>query len=132
MEIILTWEQKGLEFEGSDNHGNTVMLDGNRLEGLSPMSLLLQAAGACSAIDVLDILNKMRTPPTAMRVEVKGTRKEGEPPRPWTHMHIRFFLSGDLQAEKVQRAVDLSLDKYCSVTANLKGVTEVTADFQLV
>lgn len=88
--------------------------------GFRPMELVLAALGSCSAIDIVNILKKSRVNFTSMDIEVDGLRKDGAIPSPYTSITIKFFVHGSgLDRAKVEKAVALSLEKYCSVSASL-------------
>ena len=87
--------------------------------GPTPMLLLLLAVGGCTAIDVVGILRKMRQPLEGLSVEVIGEKAE-EHPQQFTSIEVVFRLKGDLDEAKVQRAIELSETKYCSVEATLR------------
>ncbi|MDX2193392.1 MAG: OsmC family protein [Gemmatimonadales bacterium] len=121
----LRWS-RALVFEGGAPGGPAVVLDGDGQAGPSPMEQLLLAAAGCSAIDVVMILEKMRQPLAALRVEAAGTRRDEEPKR-YVALELVFHASGaGLERAKVERAVALSLEKYCSVVATLAPDTVVT------
>lgn len=113
----LVWIE-GLRFEGR-NGGTTVAIDGDGAMGVSPVNLLLQSVASCAAADVVDILKKGRQELTAMTVEVAGDRRE-ETPRYVKRLYMTFRIEGDVDPSKAQRAVDLSLEKYCSVFHSLR------------
>jgi len=92
--------------------------------------VLLSAAG-CSTIDIVMILERMRQPIESIEVQVEGTRQE-EIPRIFTKMHLHYVLKGDLKDKKVKEAVDLSIDKYCSVVIMLAKAVEVTTSYEIV
>ena len=116
--IALTWE-RGLVFRGGAPGGPEVVIDGDNTTGPGPMLNLLLAAGACSGSDVVAILGKMRVGLRELRIEVRGLRREQEPKR-YTSIHFDFHLAGDgLDETRARRAIDLSLEKYCSVVASL-------------
>jgi putative redox protein len=123
--IALTWEQ-GLVFHGGAPGGPEVVIDGDNAAGPGPMLTLLLAAAACSGSDVVGILEKMRVVLRELRVEVGGVRREQEPRR-YTAIHFDFRLAGDgLDEIRARRAIDLSLEKYCSVVASLAPDTKIT------
>jgi putative redox protein len=98
--------------------------------GPSPMEAVQAALAACSGIDVVSILGKMRRPLTALRVEVEATRR-AEEPRIYTRLVLVYHVDGpDLDAAAVGRAVSLSQDKYCSVAAMLRPAVEL--DYRIV
>ena len=99
--------------------GPTTRLDGEGITGQSPVDALLSALAACSAVDVVDILAKRRTPVQRLRVEARGERRE-EIPRRFTYIELRYIVDGaGIDASHVERAIALSHEKYCSVAATL-------------
>jgi putative redox protein len=117
-QATLAWE-RGLVFRGGAAGGPEVVIDGDNTAGPGPMLTLLLAAAACSGSDVVAILEKMRVVLRQLRIEVRGVRREQEPRR-YTAIHFGFQLAGDgLDEARARRAIDLSLEKYCSVVASL-------------
>lgn len=92
------------------------------------MELLLQAIAGCTGIDIIMILQKMRLNPTSFHLEVEGTRAEDHPRR-YTDIHIHYALEGELPEDKVIRAIQLSKDKYCSVSQSLNA--NITASYSI-
>ena len=116
--IALDWE-RGMIFRGGAPDGPQVTIDADNGQAPGPMLTLLLAAASCSGADVVTILEKMRVGLRQLRIEVHGTRRE-EPPRRYTAIRFEFHLAGDgLDENKARRAIDLSLQKYCSVVASL-------------
>jgi putative redox protein len=125
----LTWTGD-LTFEGGVPGGPGIGLDGDGATGPSPAVTLLLAVAACSGADVVSILKKSRAGLTSCRIEVTGTRRE-EHPRRFTAIHLVFHLSGSaIDEAKAGRAIDLSLDKYCSVIHSL--ASDIVLTHQLV
>lgn len=117
-EAAVTWTHD-LVFTGGVSGGPTITIDGDGVTAPSPVVLLLLAAAACSGADVASILEKMRVGLRTFRVEATGTRRE-EYPRRYLAIHLVFRLSGtDLDQTKAERAIELSLTKYCSVVHSL-------------
>lgn len=119
--VRLDWTGAGLRFKGSGTEPSTpaITIDGDGQEGPSPMLALLLAAAGCSGADVVVILRKMRVAIERLTIDVEGTRRDEEPRR-YTRLTFRFTVSGDgVDPAKVDRAVALSLGKYCSVVASL-------------
>lgn len=103
----------------TDNHSVIMESDHyGKKRALSPMELLLASLGGCSGMDVISILNKMNSPPREFWVELEGERAE-EHPRVYTRITVTYRFKG-VEKEKAERAVNLSLEKYCSVAAILK------------
>lgn len=116
--IVLDWEQ-ATRFRGGEPDGPRVLIDGDNAEAPGPMLTLLLAAASCTGADLVLILEKMRVGLQTLRIEVYGTRRE-ETPRRYTAIRFEFHLAGrDLDESRARRAIDLSLEKYCSVVASL-------------
>lgn len=132
MKSQVTWS-KELQFTGLSESGHKIVMDGNQGKiGPSPMELVLMAAGGCSSVDVVSILEKARQAVSDCRVELEGTRSDSVP-RVYTAIHLHFVVSGkDLSEKHVARAVDLSMEKYCSVSLMLAKAAEVTHSFETV
>lgn len=125
--VTMRWREK-LVFEGGGAGRPATPVDGDGVMATSPVELLLLAGASCSGSDVVGILEKMRVVLRSLDVEVEGTRRE-EHPRRLTAVHFRFRASGaGVDEAKVRRAVDLSLEKYCSVMASLATDIGVTYD----
>ena len=123
--VTLTWRRK-LVFEGGEAGGPMTTIDGDNATGPGPMLTLLLAAAACTASDVVVILEKMRITLRDFRIEASGERREEEPRR-YTAMHLEYHLKGDgLDEAKAQRAIELSITKYCSVMHSLAPDIRVT------
>ena len=133
--VQVKWAGK-YTFIGRGGNGDSLVMDGGPdLDGLgeghSPMDLLLLGAGGCASIDVIMILKKGRKDVTDCEVEVFGQRAD-EMPKKYTKIHMHFRLKGnDLSDDVVKRAVDLSMEKYCSASATLAAAAELTYDWQV-
>ncbi|MCV6592259.1 MAG: OsmC family protein [Silicimonas sp.] len=100
--------------------------------GPSAMELVLLGAGACSCYDVVSILEKGRQAVRDVEVELEADRAE-DPPKVFTRIHLHFIVTGrDLDPKRVERAINLSVEKYCSATAMLEKTARVTHDFEVV
>lgn len=124
MQVRVVWagDQR---FDGGRPGGPAARLDGRGETGQSPMDALLTALASCAAIDVVEILGKRKTPPATLALEVTGTRRD-TPPRRYTHVVVRFVLEGgDIEAIHAERAIALSFEKYCSVSATLAPDTVI-------
>jgi len=126
--ISLNWIEE-LRFEGRSN-GGTVAIDGDGMHGTTPVDLLLEAVAACTAADVVDILKKGRQELRSMTVECSGERRD-EAPKYVKRLHMVFRMAGDVDEAKAQRAVDLSLEKYCSVFHSLRMDLAVDTEIQI-
>ena len=125
----LKWNGE-LKFTGHNAKGFETDFDGNTQTSPSPMEVLLESVGSCSAIDVVLILQKMREPLTGVEVKLDGDRQAVEP-RYFHTIRARFDLWGELSAEKVERAINLSFSKYCSVFHSLRSDLKLFAEYRL-
>jgi putative redox protein len=124
----------GLRFRGGGTDPETpaVELDGEGATGPSPMLVLLLAAAGCSGADVVAMLSKMKVRLDACSVDVSGIRREGHPKR-FASLRFVFRLSGDgLDLTKAERAVGLSLEKYCSVVHSLARDINIEHEIELI
>jgi putative redox protein len=129
-EITMRWRERQL-FEAGPPGRPALLVDGDSAVAVSPVELLLVAAATCSAADVVSILEKQRVRLRSLEVGLRGTRRD-EYPRRYTALHFVFSLSGDGADDvKARRAIDLSLEKYCSVVASLAPDIRVTYDVAL-
>jgi len=123
--VVLTW-QEGLRFTGGAPAGPSTIIDGDNVAGPGPMLTLLLAAASCSGSDVVGIMQKMRVQLRQLRIEVSGVRREQEPRR-YTAIHFDYHVAGEgLDQAKATRAIDLSLEKYCSVVHSLAPDIAIT------
>lgn len=118
MKTTTTWKH-GQAFE-SQLEQNVFSIDGNRKEGPNPKALLLSAIAACSGIDIVDILQKMRVQFSDLVIDVEAEQTT-EHPRVFKDIWITYKLNTVKENEdKVRKAIDLSLEKYCGVSAMLR------------
>jgi len=118
MKTTTTWI-KNQEFE-SNHEGNTIKVDGDKKNGHGPKALLLSGLAGCSGIDVVDILEKKRVEFSNLVIEVEAETTE-EYPKVFKEITITYHLQTDAgNEEKIRKAIELSLDKYCGVSAMLK------------
>ena len=130
MKARVSWD-KDLTFTGTTDSGYNTVMDGNG-NAVSPMESVLVAIGACSSVDVVDILKKGRFDITACYCELEANRAE-EPPRVFEKVHAHYTVSGKGITDKaLARAVQLSAEKYCSVMLMLKGNVDITTSYTLV
>lgn len=126
MQIEMNRVDDAFHFEalGSDKiavHIDGAAAIGGSHKGARPMELILMGLGGCSAIDVLLILKKMKQQVEDIKIIVEGDREDGATPAPFVGLRLRFILRGlNLEQKKVEQAVKLSIDKYCSVSVMLE------------
>jgi putative redox protein len=123
--ISLAWNE-GLQFVGGAPGGPTTPIDGDNVTAPGPMLTLLLAAASCSGSDVVVILEKMRVKLRELRIDVEGVRRDEEPRR-YVAIHFAYHLAGEgLDQSKARRAIELSLEKYCSVIHSLAPDIRIT------
>jgi putative redox protein len=127
---------EGLALAGKSESNHWVMLDSNKSfggaeAGNKPMELVLIALGGCTSMDVLSILKKMREDVRDYRVELDA-EKAADHPAVFTKIHLSYTIYGkNIKADSVQKAIDLSMNKYCSVSAMLKNTVDITWGFEV-
>jgi putative redox protein len=137
MKIALQRIDDAFNMEAVDEQGHKVLMDaaletGGKNNGVRPMQMLLMGLGGCAAIDVVMILKKQRQPLEDLKIDVIAEREVGVEPALWAKTHIVFYLFGAVDADKGMRAVELSMNKYCSVAETLRrGNTAITWEVKL-
>jgi putative redox protein len=134
MKVLVSWHGD-VQFVAETGSGHAVVLDGapeygGRNTGMRPMEMVLAGAAGCTAFDVVSILKKMRQDIVDVRVEAQAERAS-EDPKVFTSIHLVYKVSGrGLDAAKVEQAVKLSKDKYCSATIMLGATAKVSFEIQ--
>jgi putative redox protein len=137
MKIELRRLNKAVHFECLNEEGLRVETDGSpdvggEGKGVRPMQMLLMSLAACSSIDVVHLLTKMRQAPDDIRVEVEGERVTGKIPGVFRKIHLTYFITGDLKQDSVEKAIGMSVEKYCSVAAMLSSTAAITWSLQMI
>ena len=129
MESTIKWTGN-MAFSGVTPSGHEIIMDaadevGGQNSGARPTEFLLYAVAGCTGMDIISILKKMRLDPSSFHMEIKGDRAEAHPKR-FTDIRIHYAFEGDLPEDKVIRAIQLSKDKYCSVSHSLNATITVS------
>jgi putative redox protein len=124
--VELSRVQGDFGFEATDANGHTVRMDtspehGGQNFGVRPMQMLLMGLAGCSAIDVISILKKQKQEVVDYKMVVTGEREVGKEPSLWQDIMMEFHIYGNVDEDKAKRAAELSMNKYCSVSATLKA-----------
>jgi putative redox protein len=136
MQVHLQWKS-GMRFEGANADGLRIVMDahhdhGGTAGGPTPMETLLLALAGCTGMDVMPILRKMRAPVERFEIEVTADRAATHP-RVLTAIHLRYAAAGPgLRAEQVAKAVALSQERYCSVSAMLRKAALITYEATVI
>lgn len=128
---------KNMQFVGSADSGHKLIMDadkavGGENTGFRPTELLLVGFGGCSGMDVISILRKKKQQVTSLEMNVQGEKSE-DYPKIYKKVHIEYVVRGkDVKKEAVERAIELSLEKYCSVGATLAKAGTVTHSYRII
>lgn len=131
MKINIKRLNDDFHMEASNEDGNVLHMDGSpeigwQGKGMRPMQLLLAAVGGCSAIDVILILKKQKQIIESFEVEVDGEREKIEDYSLFREICLNFKIKGKVDLDKAERAVKLSMEKYCSVSKTLEPTAKIT------
>lgn len=135
MTTLVKW-QDGLTFEGTTESGHAIIMDaspevGGQNKGARPMEMVLLGLGGCTSIDVIMMLQKAKQAVEDCQVEITAERSDTIP-KVFTKIHVHFKVTGhDLNPKKVERAVNLSAEKYCSVSKMLEATVEMSHGFEM-
>lgn len=137
MQAVVKWVD-GTLMVGESGSGHAVVMDGppdhgGRNMGLRPMEMILLGVGGCASFDVISILKKARQQVVDCHCELSAERAEGVP-SPFTKIHMKFIVTGrELKPAQVEKAVQLSAEKYCSASIMLRAAgVVVTHEFAVV
>jgi len=136
MKARVKWVE-GMAFMAESASGHAMVMDGapdigGRNLGPRPMEMVLMGAGGCTSIDVVMILQKSRQDVTDCQVELTAERAEDHP-KVFTRIHFHFIVKGrKLKPEVVERAINLSAEKYCSATIMLAKTAAITHDYEII
>jgi putative redox protein len=137
IKIELSRLDNDLNMEAVNEMGNKVQMDGSPADGghdkaFRPMQMLLAAMGGCSTVDVVTILRKQRVELKDIKITVTAEREKNVTPSLYTEVHAHFKLYGDIDEDKAQKAVALSVGKYCSVAKTLEKTAKVTFSVEVI
>ena len=123
----------GHQFVGTDDTGHSVVLSGSKDQGgVKPSQMLLVALASCTGVDVVDIMAKKRQPLSDLKIEVTGDR-DPEPPWAYRRIRVHYIASGrHISEQALEKAIELSERKYCSVAATIRGVARIATSFEVM
>lgn len=136
MRIILERQNQAVHLQAVNEDGVTIDIDGapaigGENKGFRPMQLLLAGLGSCSTMDIVSILNKQKQDLKDIRITIDGNREIGKIPSLFEDIHVHFILTGDLDEKKVKRAVDLSMNTYCSASKIIERTARITYSYEI-
>jgi putative redox protein len=133
-EATVTWLQDQI-FVGTDSTKHSIVLSSHEPEGsvgMKPSDLVLLSLAACTAVDIVNIFEKMRTPLDALEIHING-EQDPEPPWKYSKIQLSYRITGDgITEQAAKRAIELSDEKYCSISASLRGHVEIISDFEIL
>jgi putative redox protein len=128
---------EGFQFVGESGSGHAIVMDaspeaGKVTTGMTPMEMLLVATGGCSGMDVASVLKKKRQDVIDIQVSVSGEKAETHPQR-FVEIKLEYTVTGrDISDDAVKKAIELSLEKYCSVKATIEGSAKISYEYKIV
>lgn len=136
MEIKINRLNDAYHMQAVNEDGRSVSIDsspnaGGQNLGMRPMQLLLAGIGGCSSIDVISILKKQKQPLEDIQITVNAEREQDKIPSLFEKIHITFTLKGKLDENKVRRAIELSLEQYCSVAKILEKTAQISYSYEI-
>ncbi|MBU2493888.1 MAG: OsmC family protein [Bacteroidetes bacterium] len=136
MKIEINRIDKDFHFEAKGSTGIAVNIDaapaiGGHNMGARPMELLLMGLGGCSGIDIVNILKKQKQNIEEFKIVVEAGREKDKTPSVFENIYIHFYLSGNIEKEKAGRAVELSMEKYCSAAAVIRKSVDIKYGFSV-
>jgi len=135
MQVNVKWVD-ALQFVGNDNRGHSVVMDhmpeaGEIAHGPTPMELLLAGLGGCTGMDIVSIMKKQREDIRGLEVVVSGERRK-EFPMIFTKIHVEYVVKGcKIDPKRLEKAIQLSEEKYCSTVAMLRASADVTSSYRI-
>lgn len=138
MSIKVEWRKKGYQFEAENSVGGKIRMDGDGVlqgieGGIAPFELLLAGVGACSAVDVLMILKKQRQTIESLEVQVESEKTKNDIGySEYKQIHMHYTLKGSVDLAKAQKALKLSVEKYCSVSKALEKASEISYSVEII
>lgn len=133
--VTIRWLESKM-FVGSDSNGHSVVIGkspdpGFQWAGIKPSDLLLLAVASCSAFDVVEILSKQREPLLDIKIVCEGDQMS-DPPYTFTRVHLHYMVYGDVNPDRLMKAIRLSEEKYCSVISSLRPGVPISSDFEIL
>lgn len=137
MKITLKRVNNAVRFEATNERGHAVFIEGGLSAGgedmaPSPTEYLLMSQAACTAIDVVELLKKMRQRLEHLEIETEGQRAQNQIPRIFTNIHLHYKLYGDIKSSKADKAISMSIQKYCTVSKMIDQVARITYSFEIL
>lgn len=136
MKVVIERINQAVNLKATSEGGQSLIMDGSPQIGgedlgMRPMEVLLSSLAGCSSMDVLSILKKMREDVQDYKVEITGERDTEQVPAVFKTIHVHFILKGNLNEKNVEKAISLSMEKYCSVSKMLEKSAVITHSYAI-
>lgn len=136
MRIILDRQNSAVHMKATNEDGASINIDGppslgGENKGLRPMQLLLAGIGGCSTMDIVSILKKQKQQLDDIRIIIDGIREKDKTPSLFEKIHVHFILTGKLDERKVKRAIELSMNTYCSASKIIEKTSQITYSHEI-
>ena len=136
MKITLSRINDSVLFQAQNERGHAVLVEGGTSvgghnEAPSPTEYFIISQAACTAIDIVELLKKMRQPLSHLEIETDAQRAEDQVPKIFTGIHLHYKLYGDIKKEKAEKAITMSIEKYCTVSKMIDSVAKITFSFKI-
>ena len=137
MKIHLKRVNNTVRFEATNTRGHKVLIEGSKNIGgediaPSPTEYLVMAHAACTAIDIVELLKKMRQKLQHLEIESTSERAQDMVPKLFTHIHLHYIVYGDVDPSKAEKAISMSIDKYCTVSKMIDSIARITHSFEII
>jgi|SRR5687768_11287767 len=137
MKITLRRLNNGVLFEAANERGHTVLIEGGRSVGGEdtapyPTEYLMISQAACTAVDIVELLKKMHQPLEHLEIETEGQRAQDQIPKIFTGIHLHYRLYGNIKKAKAEKAISMSVEKYCTVSKMIDQVATITYSFEIL
>jgi putative redox protein len=138
MKVLIQQQNGSFHFKGKNAAGIEINIDANpeiggEDKGVRPMELLLYGVGGCTAIDTVLILKKQKEKVINISIEIEGERQKIGEASPFKKIHVKFIVEGEnLSPKKIEKAISLSMNKYCSASKTLEGNVEITNSYEII
>ena len=137
MKVYLKRVNDSVLFEARNERGHTIHIEGSPNIGgkdsaPSPTELLLMSQAGCTAIDIVELLKKMRQPITHLEIEVNGERATDQIPKIFTTIHLHYTIYGNVKPAKAEQAITMSITKYCTVSKMIDQVATISHSFEII
>ena len=137
MKITLKRIDNAVLFEASNERGHKVLVEGDHSVGGQdrapyPTEYLMISQAACTAVDVVELLKKMRQPLSHLEIEAEGKRAQNQVPKIFTGIHLHYKIYGNVSYAKAEKAIQMSIEKYCTVSKMIDQIAAITFSLEII